>query len=108
MKLKDALTVPLLLCLLAIPVLAADPSIQYIEQILIYGGGPGGQRSVVDIMTTIGMPIALIMLIYMGIKWSMAESPEEHENAKKGIIYIVIGVILIRVGVGLAYYLLDF
>ena len=55
---------------------------------------------------TIGPPIALFMMVYMGMKWTMAESPEEVENARRGVIYIVIGLLIIMAGVELVYFLL--
>jgi len=56
----------------------------------------------------IGYPLALFMMAYMGIKWVMAEGPEPRENARRGVIYVVIGIILLRGGVQLAYNLLCF
>jgi len=47
-------------------------------------------------LTTIGFPIGLFMMIYMGIKWIMAEGAEDRENARRGIIYVVSGLILLR------------
>ncbi len=51
----------------------------------------------------IGYPLAFFMMAYMGIKWIMAEGPEPRENARRGVIYVVIGIILLRGGVLLTY-----
>ena len=63
-------------------------------------------QDIITQLQTIGGPIALIMMIYMGMKWFMAEGPEDRENARRGIIYIIIGVILLAATLPLVMYLL--
>jgi drug/metabolite transporter superfamily protein YnfA len=41
-------------------------------------------------------PLGFLMVILLGIKWMVAEGPEERENARRGIIYVVIGMLLVR------------
>jgi len=57
-------------------------------------------------ITTIGNACAIFMMVYLGIKWMVAEDPEGRENARRGIIYIVIGLILLRASAGLVWFLL--
>jgi hypothetical protein len=52
---------------------------------------------------TAGYAMAFIMMMYMGIKWTIAEGADERENAKKGIIYVIIGVLLLRTGPDFMY-----
>ena len=54
----------------------------------------------------IGWPLGLFMMVYMGIKWIISEGPEERENARRGLIYVVIGLILLQGAIQLAYGLL--
>ncbi len=54
----------------------------------------------------VGWPIGFFMMVYMGIKWIISEGPEERENARRGVIYVVIGVLVLRTGVGLIEYLM--
>lgn len=60
-----------------------------------------GTQTAIQMLNTIGFPIGLFMMVYMGIKWMVAEGPEERENARRGIIYIVIGLILLQTARGL-------
>jgi hypothetical protein len=53
-----------------------------------------------------GVPIAFFMMLYMGIKWITAEGPEDRENARRGIIYVIIGTIMLVAGESLIEYLL--
>jgi hypothetical protein len=55
---------------------------------------------------TIGYPIGFIMMIYMGVRWFLAEGPEDRENARRGVIYIIIGIMLLRTADPLINYLL--
>lgn len=56
----------------------------------------------------IGYPIAFFMMVYMGVKWVMADGPSDRENARRGIIYIIIGVILLRASRQIVYFILCF
>jgi len=60
-----------------------------------------------NMMQTMGYPLAFIMMLYMGLKWMTAETPSDRENARRGVIYIVIGVILLRVANQVILYLLS-
>jgi hypothetical protein len=57
-------------------------------------------------LITMGTPIGLIMTLYMGVKWIIAEGPEERENSRRAIIYIIIGLIMLRAARPLVEYLL--
>jgi len=62
--------------------------------------------NIATMLTTIGNACAYFMMVYMGMKWMMAEDPEGRENARRGVIYIVIGLILLRSSSPLVLYLL--
>jgi hypothetical protein len=36
-----------------------------------------------------------LMMVLMGVKWILADSPNERADAKKGMIYIIIGLLLV-------------
>ncbi|MFH0862510.1 MAG: pilin [Candidatus Altiarchaeota archaeon] len=61
---------------------------------------------IINQLLTLGSPIAFLMMVYMGIKWYMAEGPEDRENARRGIIYVVIGLIMLRGAQEFVHYLL--
>jgi len=46
----------------------------------------------------VGYPLALFMLTWQGIKWSSSTSPQEKQNAKRGVIYVLIGVLMLYGG----------
>ncbi|MCX6695778.1 MAG: pilin [Candidatus Altiarchaeota archaeon] len=71
--------------------------------------GPGEWGSFDDVrngMTLIGASLAFILFVYQGMKWMVAEGPEDREDAKKGIIYLVIGMLLLVCSYSLVYFLL--
>jgi hypothetical protein len=37
-----------------------------------------------------------IMMVFMGIKWIVSDSANDRADAKKGMIYIVIGLLVVR------------
>jgi hypothetical protein len=37
-----------------------------------------------------------LMMIIMGVKWILADSPNERADAKKGMMYIIIGLLVVR------------
>lgn len=85
MKRKHALLVPLLLIALqTVTAQGCDTSIAPLNDMMVW-------------LAQIANPIGLLMMIYMGIKWSMAEGAEDRENARRGIIYVVIGLLLVQV-----------
>lgn len=63
---------------------------------------------IMQMLQKIGYAIAVFMFAYLGIKWMLAEGPADRENARRGIIYIIIGLMLLRAGVPLVYFLLCF
>ena len=46
-------------------------------------------------VTTIALFVALIMLMIMGLKYILSESPEERQEAKMGLIYVIIGLLAV-------------
>ncbi|MBD3388237.1 MAG: hypothetical protein GF416_04085 [Candidatus Altiarchaeales archaeon] len=47
-------------------------------------------------MKSVAYALGWIMLVILGIKWIIADSPNERADAKKGMIYVLIGLILVR------------
>ena len=62
--------------------------------------------AVMSQLMTMGAPIGLVMMIYMGVKWVLAEGPEDRENSRRAVIYIIIGLIMLRTAHPLVEYLL--
>ena len=46
-------------------------------------------------MKNLAYALAWIMMVLMGVKWIIADSPNERAEAKKGMIYIVIGLLVV-------------
>jgi type IV secretory pathway VirB2 component (pilin) len=97
MNVRKQLTLPLLLSLLAVNVVAVgcdDPAAR------------AAAANISVMLTTIGNACGVVMIIYMGLKWMLADDPQGRENARRGIIYIIIGLIILRVASALVYYLM--
>ena len=52
-------------------------------------------------LKTVAYSLGWIMMVIMGIKWIIADSPNERADAKKGMIYIVIGLLVVKSAVQL-------
>jgi uncharacterized membrane protein len=46
-------------------------------------------------LRTVAFALAWLMMVLMGVKWIVADSPNERAEAKKGMIYIVIGLLIV-------------
>jgi hypothetical protein len=75
---------PLLLSLLNLLVLTAEAG----------GGGPMGTW--LPGLEKLAYALGWMMMVIMGVKWIIADSPNERADAKKGMIYIVIGLLVVR------------
>lgn len=60
-----------------------------------------------DILTDVGSALAVLMIAIEGVRWTAAQSPQDRESAKKGIIYIVAGLGLLVSSENLVSYLLS-
>ena len=49
----------------------------------------------------VAVALGWIMMIIMGIRWMIADSPNERADAKKGMMYIMIGLLVIAAACGL-------
>ena len=54
--------------------------------------GPGA--FVVD-LRRIAFALGWIMMVFMGVKWIVSDSANDRSDAKKGMIYIVIGLLIV-------------
>ncbi len=43
----------------------------------------------------VAFALGWIMMVFMGVKWIVADSANERAEAKKGMIYIVIGLLIV-------------
>jgi len=75
------------------------------------GGGGGGTGTVGSVVVppintqaldeletalmTIAAFIALVMIVIHGLKYLMAQSPQTREDAKQGIVYVILGLLLV-------------
>jgi len=67
-----------------------------------------GWGSFSDMQTTlkyIGGGLAMVLMVFEGIKWMTAESPEDREDAKRGIIYIIIGLVMLAASYSFIFFL---
>lgn len=46
-------------------------------------------------LSTVAYSLGWLMMVLMGVKWIIADSPNDRAEAKKGMIYIVIGLLLV-------------
>ncbi len=46
-------------------------------------------------LKTLAYALAWIMMVIMGVKWIIADSPNERAEAKKGMMYVVIGLLIV-------------
>lgn len=46
-------------------------------------------------LKTIASALGVLVITYAGIKWIMSEGPQERDDAKKTIIYVVIALIVV-------------
>ena len=46
-------------------------------------------------LQTLAGALGWVMMVIMGLKWIVAESPNERAEAKKGMLYIVIGLLIV-------------
>ncbi|MFH1403161.1 MAG: hypothetical protein ABIH11_02710 [Candidatus Altiarchaeota archaeon] len=59
---------------------------------------------VIEQLKTIGEAGAVLMITFEGAKYITSTSAEERESNRRGVIYVVIGIILINVAVDLVSY----
>ena len=49
-----------------------------------------------EILLIVGSAFGALMILFEGIKWVTAQSPVDREDAKKGILYVLIGLFLLK------------
>ena len=81
------------------------------EPCMLPWGNPGAGQwgsftDVQNTLTSVGTSLAILMMALQGIKWILSDTPEEREDTKRGIIYIIIGLILLGSAYTFVYYLL--
>lgn len=67
---------------------------------LVYGAGPlPPELSEIDNLkngiATIASALGALMLAYAGLRWLMSDGPQERDDARKTIIYIIIGLVVV-------------
>jgi hypothetical protein len=66
----------------------------YILSQSVLASPPAASAAVAD-LHVIASALGTLMMIIMGIRWIMADSPNERAEAKKGMMYIVLGLLVI-------------
>ncbi|MDD5112181.1 MAG: pilin [Candidatus Altiarchaeota archaeon] len=46
-------------------------------------------------LRTVASALGVLVISYAGIRWIMADSPQERDDAKKTIIYVIIGLLVV-------------
>jgi predicted membrane channel-forming protein YqfA (hemolysin III family) len=49
----------------------------------------------VNSLRTLAYALGWLMMVFMGVKWIVAESANERADSKKGMIYIVLGLLVV-------------
>lgn len=40
--------------------------------------------------------LGVLMITYSGLRWIMADSPQERDDSKKAIVYVIIGLLVVQ------------
>jgi len=81
---RTALTALLLLVLTGSAAATVPPEMSQIWD--LHGG-------IKNVATALGV----LMIVYSGVRWIVATSPDERDDAKKTIVYVIIGLLVIAV-----------
>lgn len=65
-------------------------------------------QEVESILLQIGSALGALMIAIEGVKWVSAQSPQDRESAKKGVIYVMIGLMLLKGSENIVLFLLSF
>lgn len=44
--------------------------------------------------------VAILMITFYGVKWKVADSPEAREEAKQGILNVILGLAIVIIAAG--------
>ncbi len=59
-----------------------------------------------DLLLRLGTVVGALMIAVEAVAWIVAQNPQERENAKKGVIYGLVGLILLKSAHNLVNFLL--
>ncbi|MDD5112182.1 MAG: TrbC/VirB2 family protein [Candidatus Altiarchaeota archaeon] len=59
-----------------------------------------------DLLLRIGTVLGALMIAVEAVAWIAAQNPQERENAKRGVVYIIVGLILLKSAHNLVNFLL--
>ncbi len=62
---------------------------------------------VINILTGIGAGVAVFMLVLNGLKWMLAEDVSGRQDAKRGMLYIFVGLLIFVVAIQLVNFLMG-
>lgn len=48
-------------------------------------------------MKSVGAALGALVIVYAGLRWIMAENPQDRDDAKKAVIYTIVGLLVIAV-----------
>lgn len=66
-----------------------------------------GFKPLIEILQSAAVAVGTVLIAFMGLKWLTADTPAERDNARKGIVYIVAGLLILASGEGLVLWLLQ-
>lgn len=63
----------------------------------LFEDSPEGQEifKLVKGLQDVAAALGVLMIAYSGARWIMADSPQDREDAKKTIIYVIIGLLIV-------------
>jgi hypothetical protein len=64
-------------------------------------------QQVQQILLIVGSAFGALMIVFEGVKWVAAQSPVDREDAKKGILYVLIGLFLLKGAENIVKFLLE-
>ena len=66
-----------------------------------------GFDPIIRILSGVAVAVATVMLGYLGVGWLTADTPAKRSNAKKGVVYIVAGMIILAGGKDMVIFLFQ-
>lgn len=62
---------------------------------------------ITEILTKVGAALGVLMIAVEGVRWIFSDSPKGRDDARKGVTYVIIGLILLISAEKLVEYLLG-
>ena len=74
---------------------------------LAAANAPAANMAWVGTLQQVAYTLGWLMMVLMGVKWIVADSPNERADAKKSMIYVVLGLLVVASACGLLHMYCD-